>query len=122
MQDAIKFATELMDKKIITLVECQAENKSKVNNYNQAQQQPPKKQGVAIAYIAGPGERKKYAGTLPLCNKCKFLHNGQCTIKCVNCKRVGHLTQDCRSPAAINNRETPLVMNMGIKGITRVIV
>nr|GFB97274.1 hypothetical protein [Tanacetum cinerariifolium] len=26
------------------------------------------------------GERKVYAGTLPLCNKCKFHYNGQCTI------------------------------------------
>ncbi|GJY41056.1 hypothetical protein Tco_0428326 [Tanacetum coccineum] len=81
MQDAIEIATELIDKKITTLVECQAENKRKLDNNNQAQQQPPKKQGVAIAYTAGSGERKEYAGTLPLCNKCKFHHNGQCTIK-----------------------------------------
>ncbi|GKB01001.1 hypothetical protein Tco_0829045 [Tanacetum coccineum] len=46
MQDAIEFATELMDKKISTFAE-----------------------RVAIAYTAGPGERKEYAGTLPLCNK-----------------------------------------------------
>ncbi|GJV09261.1 reverse transcriptase domain-containing protein [Tanacetum coccineum] len=104
MQDAIEFATELMDKKIITLAERQAENKRKLDNNNQAQQQPPKKQGVAIAYTAGPGERKEYAETLPLCNKCKFHHNGQCTVKCINCKRVGHLTRDCRSLAATNNQ------------------
>nr|GEW75932.1 hypothetical protein [Tanacetum cinerariifolium] len=79
MQDAIKFATELMDKKISTLVERQAENKRKPDNNNQAQQQPPKKQGVAITYTIGPGEKKEYAGTLLLCNKCKFHQNGQCT-------------------------------------------
>nr|GEV83392.1 hypothetical protein [Tanacetum cinerariifolium] len=79
MQDAIKFATELMDKKISTLAERQAENKRKVDNNNQAQQQPPKNPGVAIAYTIGPGERKEYARTLLLCNKCKFHHNGQCT-------------------------------------------
>nr|GFD49204.1 hypothetical protein [Tanacetum cinerariifolium] len=28
---------------------------------------------------AASGKRKEYAGTLPLCNKCKFHHNGQCT-------------------------------------------
>ncbi|GJZ02333.1 putative reverse transcriptase domain-containing protein [Tanacetum coccineum] len=61
MQDAIEFATELMDKKISTIAERQAENKRKLDNNNQAQQQPPKKQGVAIAYTAGPGERKEYA-------------------------------------------------------------
>ncbi|GJZ86226.1 hypothetical protein Tco_0657836 [Tanacetum coccineum] len=92
MQDAIEIATELMDKKISTLAECQVENKRKLDNNNQAQQQPPKKQGVAIAYTAGSGERKEYAGTLPLCNKYKFHHNGQCTVKSANCKRVGHLT------------------------------
>nr|GFA06320.1 hypothetical protein [Tanacetum cinerariifolium] len=27
-----------------------------------------------------------------------------CTIKCANCKRVGHLTRDCRSPTATNNQ------------------
>nr|GEW36960.1 putative reverse transcriptase domain-containing protein [Tanacetum cinerariifolium] len=80
MQDAIEFATELMDKKISTLAERKAENQRKLNNNNQAQQQPPKKKGVAIAYTTGPGERKEYAGTVPLCNKCKFHHNVQCTV------------------------------------------
>ncbi|GKD03938.1 hypothetical protein Tco_1178912 [Tanacetum coccineum] len=95
MQDAIKFATKLMDKKISTFAERQAENKRKFDTNNQAQQQPPKKQGVAIAYTARSSERKKYARTLPLCNKCKFHHNSQCIVKCTNCKRVGHLTSDC---------------------------
>ncbi|GKE27423.1 putative reverse transcriptase domain-containing protein, partial [Tanacetum coccineum] len=107
MQDSIEIATELMDKKINTLVERQAKNKRKLDNNNQAQQQPPKKQGVAIAYTVGSSERKEYVGTLPLCNKCKFHHNGQCTIKFTNCKRVGHLTRDCRSPTATNNQRNP---------------
>ncbi|GJS80957.1 hypothetical protein Tco_0747498 [Tanacetum coccineum] len=55
MQDAIEFATNLMNKKVHTLAERQAENKRKFDNNNPAQQQPPKKQGVA--------------GTLPLCKK-----------------------------------------------------
>nr|GEV04367.1 reverse transcriptase domain-containing protein [Tanacetum cinerariifolium] len=54
MQDAIEFATELMDKKISTLAKRQAENKRKLDNNIQAQQQPLKKQGVAIACTAGP--------------------------------------------------------------------
>ncbi|GJV33334.1 putative reverse transcriptase domain-containing protein [Tanacetum coccineum] len=66
-------------------------NKRKLNNNNQAQQQPPKKQGVAIAYTARSGERKEYAGTLSLCNKCKFHHNGQCT----ECGNQGHYKSDC---------------------------
>ncbi|GJS16533.1 hypothetical protein Tco_0411005 [Tanacetum coccineum] len=88
MQDTIEFAIELMDKKINTLAERQAENKRKLDNNNQAQQKPPKKQGVAIAYVVGSGERKEYAGTLPLCNKSKFHHNGQCTKKCASCMRL----------------------------------
>ncbi|GJY83306.1 hypothetical protein Tco_0496682 [Tanacetum coccineum] len=37
---------------------------------------PKTMQNVAQAYVAGIGERKEYARTLPLCNKCKFHHNG----------------------------------------------
>ncbi|GKE98054.1 reverse transcriptase domain-containing protein [Tanacetum coccineum] len=82
----------------------QVENNRKLDNNNQAQQQPPKKQGVTITYIVGSSEWKEYAGTLPLCNKCKLYHNGKCTVKCANYKRVGHLTQDCRIPVATNNQ------------------
>ncbi|GKC02608.1 reverse transcriptase domain-containing protein [Tanacetum coccineum] len=93
MQEAIEMATELMDKKIRTFAE-----------------------RVAIAYTAGSSKRKEYAGTLPLCNKCKFHHNGQCTVKCANCKRVGHLTRDCRIPAATNNQRTPTCYECGNQG------
>ncbi|GKD27856.1 reverse transcriptase domain-containing protein, partial [Tanacetum coccineum] len=54
----------------------------------------------------GTGERKEYDGTLPLCNKCKFHHNGPCTAKCANCKKVGHLTRDCWNPTTANNQRT----------------
>ncbi|GKB81324.1 reverse transcriptase domain-containing protein [Tanacetum coccineum] len=116
MQDAIEFATELMDKKISTFAERQAENKRKLDNNNQAQQQLPKRQNVVQAYAAGTGERKEYAGTLPLCNKCKFHHNGPCTVKCANCKRVGHLTRDCWSYAATNNQRTLTCYECGNQG------
>ncbi|GJR92950.1 reverse transcriptase domain-containing protein [Tanacetum coccineum] len=93
MQDAIEFTTELMDKKISTLDE-----------------------RVAIAYAAGSGERKEYGVTLPLCNKFKFHHNGQCTVKCTNCKRVGYLTRDCRSHAATNNQRNLTCYECGNQG------
>nr|GEV78822.1 reverse transcriptase domain-containing protein [Tanacetum cinerariifolium] len=99
MQDAIEFATEWMDKKISTLAKRQAKNKRRLNNNNQAQQQPPKKQGVAIAYTTRSGERKEYAETLPLCNKCKFHHNGQCSVKMVHALGGGETNQD------LNNME-----------------
>ncbi|GJT11801.1 hypothetical protein Tco_0858843 [Tanacetum coccineum] len=66
MQDAIEMATELMDKKISTLAERQAENKRKLDNNNQAQQQSPKRQNVAQAYAAGTGERKEYVDNFSL--------------------------------------------------------
>ncbi|GKB82140.1 reverse transcriptase domain-containing protein, partial [Tanacetum coccineum] len=74
MQEANEMATELMDKKISTFAERQAENKRKLDNNHQAQQQLPKRQNVVQAYAARTGERKEYAGTLPLCNKCKCIY------------------------------------------------
>ncbi|GKB76304.1 putative reverse transcriptase domain-containing protein [Tanacetum coccineum] len=58
MQDAIEFATELMDQKIRTLAERQAENKQKfedTSRNNQNQQQPFKRHNLAWAYTAGLG-------------------------------------------------------------------
>ncbi|GKA67302.1 putative reverse transcriptase domain-containing protein [Tanacetum coccineum] len=70
MQDAIEFATELMDQKIRTFANHQAENKKKLNDNsrnNRNQQQPFKRQNVARAYTVGPGEKKEYEASLPLC-------------------------------------------------------
>ncbi|GKC95840.1 hypothetical protein Tco_1161282 [Tanacetum coccineum] len=50
MQEAIEFATKLMDKKILTITECQAENNRNFNDTsrnNQNQQQPFKRNNVA---------------------------------------------------------------------------
>ncbi|GJV23795.1 putative reverse transcriptase domain-containing protein [Tanacetum coccineum] len=58
MQEAIEFATKIMDKKILTHAERQAENKRKfkdTSRNNQNQQQPFKRNNVARAYIVGPG-------------------------------------------------------------------
>ncbi|GKF55131.1 reverse transcriptase domain-containing protein, partial [Tanacetum coccineum] len=116
MLDAIEMATELMDKKISTLAERQAENKKKLDNNNQAQQQSPKRQNVAQAYATETDERKEYARTLPLCNKCKFHHNGPCTTKCANCKNVGHLTRYCWNLTATSNQRTITCYECGDQG------
>ncbi|GJX48571.1 reverse transcriptase domain-containing protein [Tanacetum coccineum] len=116
MQDAIEMATELMDKKISTLAERQAENKRKLDNNNQAQQQSPKRKNVAQAYVAGTGEKKEYDRTLPLCNRCKLHHNGPCTVKCENCKKIGHMTQDCRNPAVVRIQRTLTYYECGNPG------
>ncbi|GKA75035.1 putative reverse transcriptase domain-containing protein [Tanacetum coccineum] len=108
MQDAIEFATKLMDQKIRTLAERQAKNKRKfedTSSNNQNQQQPFKRHNVARAYTAGPREKKPYGGSKPLCPKCNYHHDGQCAPKCANCKRTGHLTRDCRSLTAANNNQ-----------------
>nr|GEY65822.1 hypothetical protein [Tanacetum cinerariifolium] len=100
MQDAVEFATELMDKKIRTFAKCQTENKRKQDN-NQHQQN--KRQNTSRAYTAGPGENKPYEGSKPLCSKCNYHHDSPCAPKCHKCNRVGHMTIDCRSHAATNN-------------------
>ncbi|GJT63318.1 hypothetical protein Tco_1006851 [Tanacetum coccineum] len=72
LQEAIKLTRSLMDQKLLTYAARQAENKRKIDNNsrnNNAQQQPYKMQNVVHAYAVGPGEKKVYAGTLPLCNK-----------------------------------------------------
>ncbi|GJV57625.1 hypothetical protein Tco_1458630 [Tanacetum coccineum] len=94
LQEAIKLTRSMMDQKLLTYAVRQAENKRKMDNNsrnNHAQQPPYKRQNVARAYVVGPGEKREYAGSLPLCNKCKFHHNGPCAAKCTNYKRVGHL-------------------------------
>nr|GEV63744.1 hypothetical protein [Tanacetum cinerariifolium] len=71
---------------------------------------------MAQAYAIGTGERKEYAGNLSLCNKCKFHHNGPCTAKCANCKKVGHLTRDCWNPTATSNQRTINCYECGKQG------
>nr|GEU42618.1 hypothetical protein [Tanacetum cinerariifolium] len=73
MQDAVEFATELMDKKIRTFVKRQTENKRKQDD-NQKQQN--KRQNTGRAYTAGPGEKKPYGGSKPLCSKRNYHHDG----------------------------------------------
>ncbi|GKF29052.1 putative reverse transcriptase domain-containing protein, partial [Tanacetum coccineum] len=63
---------------------------------NNQQQQPHKKQNVARAYTAGPGEKKACTGNLPLCTKFNYHHIGQCAHKCRNYKKYGHTTNECR--------------------------
>ncbi|GJX45085.1 putative reverse transcriptase domain-containing protein [Tanacetum coccineum] len=101
IQDAIAFATELMDQKIRTLVERQAKNKRKfedTSRNNQNQQQPFKRHNLARAYTAGPGEKKPYGGSKPLCPKYNYHHGGQCAPKvltCFECGAQGHFKSNC---------------------------
>ncbi|GJV84551.1 reverse transcriptase domain-containing protein [Tanacetum coccineum] len=83
MQEAIEMATELMDKRVSTIAERQAENKRKLentsrNNQNQQQQQN-KRQNTGRAYTAGSGDKKPYGGSRPLC-------------PIINCNSIVHFT------------------------------
>nr|GEY33669.1 reverse transcriptase domain-containing protein [Tanacetum cinerariifolium] len=63
MQEAIEFATEIMDKMMLTHAERKAEQKRKFDDTsrnNQHQQQPFKRNNVARAYTARPGDKKPY--------------------------------------------------------------
>ncbi|GJS04231.1 putative reverse transcriptase domain-containing protein [Tanacetum coccineum] len=33
-------------------------------------------------------------------------HDGQCTVKGKNCKKIGHMTRECRNPTAARNQRT----------------
>ncbi|GJT25920.1 putative reverse transcriptase domain-containing protein [Tanacetum coccineum] len=56
------------------------------------------------AYTAGPGDKKPYGGTKPLCTRCNYHHDGPCTQKCTNYKKIGHSARDYKGrPAAANN-------------------
>nr|GEV28509.1 hypothetical protein [Tanacetum cinerariifolium] len=61
-------------------------------------------QNVARAYMAGNNERKGYVGSFPYCNKYRLHHEGLCTIRCGNCKKIGHQTRDCRVTVTPNTQ------------------
>ncbi|GJV24426.1 putative reverse transcriptase domain-containing protein [Tanacetum coccineum] len=66
MQEAIEFATEMMDKKMLTAAERQAENKRKfedTSRNNQNQQQPFKRNNVAPLHCLDLEMKKPYGGT-----------------------------------------------------------
>nr|GEU51117.1 hypothetical protein [Tanacetum cinerariifolium] len=104
LQDATCIANDLMNQKLRGYTINTAENKRRFDNnlrYNHGQQQQPFKrqnvngQNAARAYMVGNNvKRKGYARALPYCNKCIMHHEGPCTVKCGNCKGVGHMTRD----------------------------
>ncbi|GJV54067.1 putative reverse transcriptase domain-containing protein [Tanacetum coccineum] len=122
LQDAIRIANQLMDRKLQGYAARSAENKRwmESNLRDNRGQQPPFKrqntsrQNVTRAYTDGNNERKGYVGFLPYCNKCRLHHEGLCTIRCGNCKKVGHQTRDCRAAIAPNTQRAPVGNQQGI--------
>ncbi|GKE51615.1 putative reverse transcriptase domain-containing protein [Tanacetum coccineum] len=111
LQDAIPIANSLMDQKLKGYARS-AKNKRRLENNprdNRGQQPVFKRhnvggQNVARAYTTRNNERKGYVGPLPYYNKCRLHHEGLCIIRCGNCKKVGHLTMDCRAAVAPNTQ------------------
>ncbi|GKE85565.1 reverse transcriptase domain-containing protein, partial [Tanacetum coccineum] len=84
----------------------QAEQKRKLEFTavnNQGHQQQNKRHNTRRAYTAGPGERRDYTGSFPLCTKCNYHHKGPCAPRCNKCKKIGHLARDCRSSGPNGN-------------------
>nr|GFB35188.1 hypothetical protein [Tanacetum cinerariifolium] len=83
-------------------------------------QQPPNKrqnvrgQNVTRSYTAGNNERRVYNRLLPLCNKCKFNHEGPCTVRCGKCKKVGHLTRDYKAENYTTSNQRGQVVNQRV--------
>nr|GEZ68690.1 hypothetical protein [Tanacetum cinerariifolium] len=96
---------DIIHGRISTLVECQTENKKRLDNTsknNQDQQPPNKRQNTGRAYTARHGEKKHYGGSKPLFSKCYYHHDGPCAPKCHQCNRFGHLARDFRSSINAN--------------------
>nr|GEW32946.1 hypothetical protein [Tanacetum cinerariifolium] len=87
LQDVVRIANNLMDKKL----------KGYANTGGQ---------NVARAYTAGNNEKRDYEGTFLYCNMYQLHHEGQCTVRCHNCRRIGHLIRDCMSVMAVTTQGT----------------
>ncbi|GKA51239.1 putative reverse transcriptase domain-containing protein [Tanacetum coccineum] len=111
LQDAIRVANNLIDQKLKGYAR-NAKNKRRFYNNpreNRGQQPSFKRQNVggqnvARAYTAENNEKNGYVRSLPYYNKCKLHHEGPCTVRCGNCKRVGHMARDCTVVVAPNTQ------------------
>nr|GFB43597.1 hypothetical protein [Tanacetum cinerariifolium] len=92
LDDAIELANDLMDQKLRTYAESQAENKRKLDNNHQAQQQLLKKQNVAQAYAVGIGEKKS--------SDCPVLKN-----QCIEARGMVYALKGGETNQDLNNTE-----------------
>nr|GFD51477.1 reverse transcriptase domain-containing protein [Tanacetum cinerariifolium] len=109
----------MMDKKMLTHAERQAEHKRKFDDpsrNNQHQQQLFKRNNVARAYTVGPGDKKPYGGTKPLCPKWNYHQDGPCTPKCTNCRKIGHWAHNYKGRPAATNNNNPNNNNQRAQG------
>nr|GEU54256.1 hypothetical protein [Tanacetum cinerariifolium] len=115
LQDAVRIANNLIDKKLKGYAVKNIRNKRRfdTNHRDNYGQQPPVKRqntrckNVAKSYTAGNNEKRDYEGALPYCNRCKLHHEVQCIVRCHNCRRIGHMTMDYRSVMVVTTQGTP---------------
>ncbi|GJS22944.1 uncharacterized mitochondrial protein-like protein [Tanacetum coccineum] len=69
----------------------------------------------------GQTEQQEYKVAENANNKRKWEdnHNGQCTVKSGNCKKVGHMTRECRNPTAARNPQTHTCYECGSLGYSK---
>nr|GEU58858.1 hypothetical protein [Tanacetum cinerariifolium] len=112
-EELILLCTRMVpDKKLQGYAARSAENKRRMESNprdNRGQQPPFKRQNtsrknVARAYTTGNNKRKGYVRSFPYCNKCRLHHEGLCTIRCRNCKKIRHQTRDCRVAVTPNTQ------------------
>nr|GEY46764.1 reverse transcriptase domain-containing protein [Tanacetum cinerariifolium] len=116
-QCKVAFPTEMRDKKMLTVAERQLDNKMKfkdTSRNNQNQQQPFKRNNVAWAYTARPGdknpyeERNLYVPSRPAAtnnnNNNNQIAQGENPkgITCFECRVQGHFRSDCPKLKNIN--------------------
>ncbi|GJZ88166.1 reverse transcriptase domain-containing protein [Tanacetum coccineum] len=70
---------------------------------------------MAQAYAAGTGERKEYAGTLPLCNRNPVGARNQRTLTCYECGNPGQYMSDC--PELKNQNHGNQAEGTGARGL-----
>ncbi|GKE30423.1 reverse transcriptase domain-containing protein, partial [Tanacetum coccineum] len=129
LQDAIWIANNLMDQKLKGYVVRNAKNKRRFDSNqsdNRVQQPPVKRQDMGRAYTVGSNEKKGYSEPFPYCNKCRLHHVGQCTVKYGHCKKVRHMTRDCKAAvtattqrALVANQQVVTCYECGEKGYYR---
>nr|GEV16659.1 hypothetical protein [Tanacetum cinerariifolium] len=68
-------------------------------NHNGNSSQQNKRHKVLRAHTTWTINKKAYVGSLPLCNQCKFHHNGPCTNQrtrtCYECGSLRHYKSEC---------------------------
>ncbi|GKE72683.1 reverse transcriptase domain-containing protein, partial [Tanacetum coccineum] len=46
--------------------------------------------------------------------KCKLHHEGPCTVRCGKCKKVGHLTRDCKVTNSTTSTQRGQIVNQRV--------